>query len=421
MDCGNQWFDLFPKDLLVIIFQRFDRIDVLRLRGVCKSWRSFTLDFLKNEDLLLSPLKLPVLVPPNLKKAEPLRSPPRIRLFTPYGPSSRRYITVTESTVYRLEPSQDLENPNASMVVGEGSSSSSKGILVEVKAEGPNVVRLLPPFSKLRNHWYRKFLKNLNLLELRFSEICKIYESERFFFSHIIPKKLAVLSWNPPRATTDGYVVMAIFDPRRLYFLKSGDEEWIAIDEQNSDYKDLISYKGKFYAVTSNGSAIVIDSFSQVSEIAYSIRDAGDGGDSDHRMQLVESLSDLLLVDGHTLWTNFEVYKLDEEERRWVRMRSLGDRVLLVDRNRSFSVSSRDFAGCEGNCFCYLGYSRCAYASVFYLEDCNYQNLDLVPPLQEVLSWALVPVMGKKKKKKIEESKKRKKQRRGKEKRREWR
>ncbi|KAK9285432.1 hypothetical protein L1049_024625 [Liquidambar formosana] len=74
-----------------------------------------------------------------VQKAEPLRSPPKMRLFTPYGPSSRRYITVTESTVYRLEPSQDLENPNASIVVGEGSSSSSKGILVEVKAKGPNV------------------------------------------------------------------------------------------------------------------------------------------------------------------------------------------------------------------------------------------------------------------------------------------
>ncbi|KAK9284970.1 hypothetical protein L1049_024152 [Liquidambar formosana] len=230
------------------------------------------------------------------------------------------------------------------------------------------------------------------------------------------------------RATADGYAVMAISDYGRLYFLKSGDKEWTAIHEQaeqQSDYTDVINHKGKFYAVTDTGGAIVIDSFRQVSEIAHPIRDGGViasfqianpllGG---CQMHLVESLGDLLLVDRHILRDKCKVYKLDEEEREWVEMRSLGDRVVFMDRHSSFSVSARDLSGCKANSIYHTGVRVAAWSiaharplrmmpmTVFNLEDGGVlPDEDLGLPDKEAFSWALKAHIGKKK----EEERKRK-------------
>ena len=51
---------------------------------------------------------------------------------------------------------------------------------------------------------------------------------------------------------------------------------------------------------------------------------------------------------------NFEVYKLDQECGRWVRVENLGDRVFFLGNDCSFSVSATDFSGCKGNCIYFI-------------------------------------------------------------------
>ncbi|KAK9287219.1 hypothetical protein L1049_015632 [Liquidambar formosana] len=389
MDGGNQWSHLLPKDLLILIVKRLkNRIYVLRLLAVCKSWRSSLLSFLQEEGLQYSPLKLPLLIPPDYPINEI---------------SGGGYITVSESTIYCLEPSQ--QNPNAS-ILGKA-SSSSKAILVEVEEGGPDKLRRLCHLSALQERRHKKFAKELNLLDLQISEISKVYQTKSVdsLFNNDgsilqLPrvKKVVVLSPNPMRAIADSYVVMAIFDPGRLCFLKSGEEEWTTIFEPRSGYTDVITCKGKFYAITDSGVAVVIDSLLKVTKIASPIH--GGGG---HQKHLVDSYGDILLVDRYL----GRVYKLDEARRDWVEMTSLGDRVLFVDVHCTFSVSARVFTACKGNCIYYGSMCSWRYREVFNLEeglDGEWRGLDecflgvggvllsLDVSHMPGLSWALVDI-----------------------------
>ena len=46
----------------------------------------------------------------------------------------------------------------------------------------------------------------------------------------------------------------------------------------------------------------------------------------------------------------FDVYKLDQERGCWVTVKNLGDRVFILGKDSSFSVSATEFSGCKGNC-----------------------------------------------------------------------
>jgi hypothetical protein len=65
---------------------------------------------------------------------------------------------------------------------------------------------------------------------------------------------------------------------------------------------------------------------------------------------LVES--ELLLVDmiyvKCGVW--IDVYRLDEKKKKWVKLSNLGDRVLFLGNQCSFSVSASDLGFANGNC-----------------------------------------------------------------------
>ena len=46
----------------------------------------------------------------------------------------------------------------------------------------------------------------------------------------------------------------------------------------------------------------------------------------------------------------FDVYRLEEEEKRWVEVRSLGDRVLFLGDDCAFSASASDLGVDKGDC-----------------------------------------------------------------------
>ncbi|KAL6226909.1 hypothetical protein ACLB2K_000868 [Fragaria x ananassa] len=106
---------------------------------------------------------------------------------------------------------------------------------------------------------------------------------------------------------------------------------------------------------------------------------------------LVESLGELLLVERHGSTyvasccseedmlrkeIKFKVYKLDAYRKQWVEMEGsdLDGRILCVGEVCCFSVSSRDFPGCQGN-FVYFSYevwrAKTIFSKigVFHLDD----------------------------------------------------
>ncbi|KAL6224426.1 hypothetical protein ACLB2K_003281 [Fragaria x ananassa] len=154
-----------------------------------------------------------------------------------------------------------------------------------------------------------------------------------------------------------------------LGFVRVGDEKLTNVDEQNSDYHDIIIYKGQCYVVDNWGIISWVNSALEVIQFAPPI--CG----SDGQKHLVGSCGDLYVVvkyfaevapqgnrtfmyphqeDEDAEAIDFKVYKLDQEWGKWVDVKDLGDRVFVLSNDGSFSVSTKEFAGVKGNCIFFI-------------------------------------------------------------------
>jgi len=118
---------------------------------------------------------------------------------------------------------------------------------------------------------------------------------------------------------------------------------------------DICLFKGQPYATNKFGKTIMVglDDDSSVQLVAEPLVDGGD------MKFLVESEGDLLLVDVYDcIRTGFpdhgpvriDVFKLNEKEKKWVKLTSLGDRVMFLNFICSFSASASDLFVSKGNC-----------------------------------------------------------------------
>ncbi|MCH93367.1 F-box protein, partial [Trifolium medium] len=65
----------------------------------------------------------------------------------------------------------------------------------------------------------------------------------------------------------------------------------------------------------------------------------------------------LLLVDCRGIYTDkdvrFDVFRLDEKEKKWIKLTTLGDMVLFLGEDCSFTASALDLRVPTGNCLIY--------------------------------------------------------------------
>ncbi|XP_059650418.1 F-box protein SKIP23-like [Cornus florida] len=273
-----QWSQL-PEDLLSVMIEKHlnTRIDNLRLRSVCRSWRSSI---------------------PLYNKPLPPRPPVPLRFRNCKGVDG--YFSPIKSTIYLLQP---------------------------------------------------KFPKQLNLLNFRITKIGKSYrlcfnidpseelEEDEPYYSFYSsssdddsPLFEKVVVSSSPWSGVDDQVVMAIEDGK-LWFFKLGDKEWTRIagwEQSQYSYHDLVHHKGQFYAVGCRGMTLVIGPDLNPKPIAS----FGPHYGCDERLRLVKSC----------------VFKLNETEKKWEQILSLGDRVLFAFDACSYSVSAPDFSGLKGDC-----------------------------------------------------------------------
>ncbi|PQP92968.1 F-box protein SKIP23 [Prunus yedoensis var. nudiflora] len=125
---------------------------------------------------------------------------------------------------------------------------------------------------------------------------------------------------------------------------------------------------GQFYAVDGTGRTVIVGLHSNLIVVANPVF----GGD---KKFLVESSGELLVVDMYLSMAaetdldvddeiiqlqfngcltertvRFKVFRLDREGKRLVEMKSLGDRVLFLGDDCTFSASASELSGCKGNC-----------------------------------------------------------------------
>ncbi|GKV23949.1 hypothetical protein SLEP1_g33619 [Rubroshorea leprosula] len=182
------------------------------------------------------------------------------------------------------------------------------------------------------------------------------------------------------------FVLLTIHLSGKLVMFRSAHKKWTIIPDMPSPYDDVILYKGNFYAVDNTGRTVLVGLDLSVSLVAKPVF----GGD---KKFLVESRDELLLVDMYlsiesnsdstglfeeyfenlSCYMNertvrFKVFRLDEASQKWVGIKNLGDQVLFLGDDCTFSASAKDMHVSRGNCIIFVD-------NFFYLNEEEYGSL----------------------------------------------
>lgn len=245
--------------------------------------------------------------------------------------------------------------------------------------DNPARTHLLNPLDRsLSKPLPSEFPRLFSFLDIRVRELGEEYALQYINFrptassfgeaANLYMEKVAVLNNG-----SGGFVLLTIHVSGKLVVYKSGDEKWRLIDDLPSPYDDVILWKGRFYAVDSTGRIVIVNTVDlNVSVAADSIF----GGD---KKFLVDSNGELLAVDMYLSvepaddlgfnpglefyeefdlfmserTVKFKVFRLDEEAGKWIEITCLGDRMLFLGDNCTFSASAAETFGDEklrGNC-----------------------------------------------------------------------
>jgi hypothetical protein len=169
------------------------------------------------------------------------------------------------------------------------------------------------------------------------------------------------------------------------------EERWTQIPCMSTYFMDICVFKDRIYAVNKIGRTVAFGPHYSVQLVAEYV----DGGDMKF---LVESEGELLLVDiydSHCFGfpgedgLKLDVFRLDEKEKEWVKLTSLGDRILFLGNGCSFSSSASDLSVVKGNCVIFIDEAfRCLDSMacgmcVFHLDQ---RRLSLLSDYPEYLS-----------------------------------
>jgi hypothetical protein len=167
----------------------------------------------------------------------------------------------------------------------------------------------------------------------------------------------------------DACFLLTIHISGKLAIFRSGDENWTILPEiPPMPYTDVCVFDGKSIAVDSTGRTVAVGPDLSLDLVAEAVF----GGDT---KLLVESDGELLLVDKYLTHfgvtctctfnpegvyqieteraARFVVFRLDEKEKKWVKLKSLGDKILVMAEDSAFSVSASDLCIENGNCVIY--------------------------------------------------------------------
>lgn len=134
--------------------------------------------------------------------------------------------------------------------------------------------------------------------------------------------------------------------------LGCGADGWTRIPTMSTSLlRDMCIFKGRPCVADNNGHTVMIGPDSSVHLLANAVF----GG---YIKFLVKSEHELLLVDCNGIDTgdddvSIDVFRLDEKEKKWVKLTNLGDRVLFLGEDCSFSASASELCVANGNCVIY--------------------------------------------------------------------
>jgi hypothetical protein len=166
-------------------------------------------------------------------------------------------------------------------------------------------------------------------------------------------------------------IVTFDFCARPMMF-RCGDNRWTRIpylSQSLGKSGDICLFKGRPYVVDKTGLTAMIRPDLSIHLVADPMFCGGD-------KFLVECDCGLLLVDINVSDDGsndlrIHVYRLDDKERKWIKLANLGDMVLLLGNQISFSASASDLGFPNGNCIILNAgdLSDCFEMDIFQLDQ----------------------------------------------------
>lgn len=325
-DQSVEWSDL-PEELVDEVASRlFSKVELLRSRSLCKTWRSAF----------------------SIHKRYPKRqnrNPGRVL---------SRYSSHTKPC--RLSP--------AAFFRVFLSSCRNKGWLIKTQDVSDSETRkkLLHPLSRVpvdsSSH------QTLDLLKYTVSEIHQSYNVYRYYdFSNKLTSNVFA------RVVLVDNLVFGVNDKKEIWWCNNEEGNkndknnvWTRVSDKDAEYfSDIIVHKGQIYALDVNG-AIWWISVSELKIFQYGPSTPIDYYEYDDckDKRLVEYCGELCIIHRFRKkfrvrrvdverTVGFKVYKMDMELVEWVEVKSLGDNAFVMATDSCFSVLARDYYGCLEN------------------------------------------------------------------------
>ncbi|XP_056176560.1 putative F-box protein At5g60060, partial [Syzygium oleosum] len=320
------WSDLPPEILSMIGDRLRTRMDVLRFRSVCSSFRSS--------------------IPPPPRDAPrfPLRTPRPFPLWIPGLRSSDLFLR--ESTVYAL---------------GTAGGGAAQWLLKLQESEELGHMRMISLFSGRRiTSLPPEFPEVVDPVQSRIVEICREYTID-YGLNWLAGGRLKVKAVMQPDCVGSDldqcsfYFVDVI---GRLSYWKYGDENPIRSGDElppGSGYADIAVYQGKVCVLDRLGSVWQFDSSFRLRRLARRTPPGGISPPPFFYKHLVVSGDDLYVVDirwrvsDTTVSTALWAYRLDQQRGRWEEVWSLGGSAFFICSHCTFAVAAHGLDGCEGD------------------------------------------------------------------------
>ncbi|PNY04261.1 F-box family protein [Trifolium pratense] len=362
------WTQL-PKDLLQFISEKLNsEFYQLRFRSVCSSWRS---SVPKNHHHHLNlPSKFPT--PSNSNNIDDHSNSNSNNNNASTFPLSKR-------TLFLITPP-----PN---------QQTLQPWLIKIGPDSHDLIHLWHPLSRdkqfpLHSPHVIDF-NHLSVIDLGREFVIGQFPSQSPLFindnTSLYMEKLVVYDTCHSGNENDPCsVLLTIHVSGKLAIFRCGDEQWTIIPEMPTMfYDDVCVFNGRPIAVDGTGRTVAVEPDLSLDLVAEA--EAVFGGD---KKFLVESDGELLLVDKYLSClgnyslddgetgndivaeraVKFDVFRLDEKEKKWVEVRNLGDRVLFLGEDCVFSSK------CNGNGNCVIFMDRNCHStefgiSVFHLDQ----------------------------------------------------
>ncbi|CAI0444136.1 unnamed protein product [Linum tenue] len=316
--------------------------------------------------------------------------------------------------------------PNDDSIDGDAPPQADGGWLIKIEESSRGKLQLLNPISNLKLH---SSPIQLSLLDFRAVQLCTSFRLSyqigfpAFEINKVLPFPPAASAASPPPQQST-VTVIAIFHEGRIGYWRKGDQHWTYLDSRNFDYDDIILHQARYHVIDRLGKLSLIDSSLRFDKSYSPPQFLHDGSGGGGQKNLVESGGDLYLVDRYLdgrrrnskdvddaitnsfnpirylvgtgrnrNWNpravDFKVYKLDEEMREWVEVKSLGDddTVFVLTTECCFSAPAAQIAGGRKDCIYYSDdddyVARTMLTTdgirMFQLEDGSIQEVKSLP------------------------------------------